>query len=410
MDNNQLLNELKINRNAKPTASGLPVWVWIVGALVALIILFAGWRHFAGSKAISITSETVVAPSAQTGTTSVLDATGYVTARRIATVSSKITGKVKDVLIDEGMRVEAGQILATLDDSEALVDLRLARAQADAANLQLRELQVNRNNADKEAKRQADLWSKKLVAQAAYDNARASAEGLQARQASTAASLRVAQDRVAQAQQQVDNHVVRAPFAGVIIAKSAQPGEMVSPLSAGGGFTRTGIGTIVDMDSLEIQVDVNESFINRVQPGQPIEAILNAYPDWKIPAEVIAIIPTADRAKATVKVRIKLNEKDARVVPDMGVKVSFLNAKTAETDKPIAPPKGVLINPDNVVERGGKKVVFVIKDNTAKLREVELGETFNGRQQILQGLSAGEQLIVTPSDDVQDGSKITTGN
>jgi RND family efflux transporter MFP subunit len=410
MDNNQLLNELKINRNAKPTSSGLPMWVWIVGALLALIILFAGWRHLAGSKAISITSETVVAPSAQTGTTSVLDATGYVTARRIATVSSKITGKVKDVLIDEGMRVEAGQILATLDDSEALVDLRLARAQADAANLQLRELQVNRNNADKEAKRQADLWNKKLVAQAAYDNARASAEGLQARQASTAASLRVAQDRVAQAQQQVDNHVVRAPFAGVIIAKSAQPGEMVSPLSAGGGFTRTGIGTIVDMDSLEIQVDVNESFINRVQPGQPIEAILNAYPDWKIPAEVIAIIPTADRAKATVKVRIKLNEKDARVVPDMGVKVSFLNAKTAETDKPVAPPKGVLINPDNVVERGGKKVVFVIKDNSAKLREVELGETFNGRQQILQGLSAGEQLIVTPGDDVQDGSKITTSN
>src|SRR5467141_1891827 len=173
---------------------------------------------------------------------------------------------------------------------------------------------------------------------------------LRARLANLQEQIKVAQESLAVAQVQLDNTVIRAPFSGVVIAKSAQPGEMISPISAGAGFTRTGIGTIVDMDSLEIQVDVNESYINRVTSEQPVEATLNAYPDWKIPGSVIAIIPTADRSKATVKVRVAIRSKDPRIVPDMGVRVAFLGAPSAAPAGPVA--QGVLVPADAVRSDG----------------------------------------------------------
>ena len=217
--------------------------------------------------------------------------------------------------------------------------------------------------------------------------------------------VRVAQESVAVARVQVDNTEIRAPFSGVVVAKSAQPGEMISPISAGGGFTRTGIGTIVDMDSLEIQVDVNESFINRVAPGQPVEAVLNAYPDWKIPGEVIAIIPTADRSKATVKVRVALRQKDRRIVPDMGVRVSFLSAPSA----PGAPPAGaagVLVPAAAVRVEGKAGVVFVFADDKVQRRAVTLGQSVGPDRQVLSGLSAGERVVLSPPASLGDGAAV----
>ena len=262
-------------------------------------------------------------------TGSVLDASGYVTARRQATVSAKITGKVTEVLIEEGMRVQEGAVLARLDDTEAKAQLALARAQLAAARSQQAEIRAQLEQAERDHERQAELFRRQLVAAQSLDAAVAQRDMLRAKLAATAEQIRVAEESVAVAQVQLDNTVIRAPFSGVVIAKAAQPGEMISPISAGGGFTRTGIGTIVDMDSLEIQVDVNESYINRVTPEQPVEATLNAYPDWKIPGAVIAIIPTADRSKATVKVRIAIKQKDKRLVPDMGVRVAFLSPPSA---------------------------------------------------------------------------------
>ena len=303
--------------------------------------------------------QTAVARAASqgAGAGSVLDASGYVTARRQATVSAKITGKVTEVLIEEGQRVREGAVLARLDDTEAQAQLGLARAQLVAARSQLAEVRAQLVQAEQDYARQKELYDRKLIAPQALDAALAQRDMLRARLAATEEQVKVAQQSQSVAQVQLDNTVIRAPFSGVVIAKSAQPGEMISPISAGGGFTRTGIGTIVDMDSLEIQVDVNESYINRVTPGQPVEATLNAYPDWKIPGEVIAIIPTADRSKATVKVRIAIKAKDERIVPDMGVRVGFLDSKPAAGAAPPAP--GVLVPAEAVRAEGEAAVVFV---------------------------------------------------
>ena len=334
-----------------------------------------------------------------------LDATGYVTARRQATVSAKITGKVREVRIEEGQRVEAGDILATLDDSEARVEVQLRRAQVAAARAQLTEAEAASANAEREYQRQQEVAALKLISASALDAARTQAEASRARTSSQASAVRVAEESLQAAQVQLDNTVVRAPFPGVVTVKAAQPGEMISPISAGGGSIRTGIGTIVDMDSLEIQVDVSEAYINRVQPGQKVEAVLNAYPDWHIPASVIAIVPTADRSKATVKVRIALGEKDARIVPEMGVRVAFLESKSAESATP-APPRGALVPAAAIRQDGGQDVVFLLREGRAERRAVSLGGTLGDSRQVQAGVTAGDTLIVDAPAGLKDGDAV----
>src|SRR5438132_1444648 len=288
--------------------------------------------------------------------------TTVVSANRLeASVSAKITGKVTEVLIEEGMRVREGAVLARLDDTEARAGLGLAQAQLVAARSQLAEVRAQLEQAERDYTRQQGLYDRQLVSPQSLDAALAQRDMLRARLANVREQIKVAQESLAVAQVQLDNTVIRAPFSGVVIAKSAQPGEMISPISAGGGFTRTGIGTIVDIDSLEVQVDVNEAYINRVTSEQPVEATLNAYPDWKIPGSVIAIIPTADRSKATVKVRIAIRSKDPRIVPDMGVRVAFFGSPSAAPATPVA--QGVLV-PAGAARSAG--AVFVYADGKAE--------------------------------------------
>jgi len=393
-----LLKELRIDRRPGVLKKKRR-WPLFLGlAVVAIGVLW--W--LSGGRPVEV--ETAKARSAaEGGPASVLDASGYVTARRIATVSSKITGKVSEVLIEEGQRVADGEVLARLDAADANAQRDLARAQVASSQSQLAEARAQLKLAESNLVRNRELADKKLVALATLDSAVAERNSRAARLVSLERVVNVSQDQLKIAELGVDNTVIRAPFAGVIVTKAAQPGEMISPISGGGGSIRTGIGTLVDMDSLEVQVDVNEAYIGRVQPQMPVEAVLNAYPEWKIPGEVIAIIPTADRSKATVKVRIALKTKDARIVPDMGVRVSFL-----EAEKPGAPkPTGVWVPTRAVQASDGKSAVFVVQGEKVARVAVTAGEVRDVDQMISTGLKGGETVVLSPPAQLKDGSRVT---
>ena len=408
-DSADLLKELKIDRSAPPPRESRRAWLYGIG--VAAVVLLAGlvaWFVVSRGDAIEVRTARVVAIGNGNASASVLDATGYVVARRMATVSAKVTGKVREVLIEEGQRVEAGEVMATLDPVDADAQRALAADQLGAARSQVEFARAQLREAQATVGRLSQLVDQQLVSRAQYDQAVAERDALRAQVATADRQSRVAQDQLAIAALGVDNTVVRAPFAGVVIAKAAQPGEMISPLSAGGGFTRTGIGTIVDMDSLEVEVDVGESYIGRVKPGMPVEATLNAYPDWKIPAEVTAIIPTADRGKATVKVRIALHEQDQRIVPDMGVRVSFLEQARPEGEER---PAGVLVPAAAIVERDGRSVAYALAEpgtaeSEVELRTLELGRTLGDDREVLAGLAGGDEVVVDPPAGLEDGAQV----
>jgi RND family efflux transporter MFP subunit len=322
----------------------------------------------------------------------------------MATVSAKVTGRVKEVLIEEGMRVEEGQVLARLDPIDADAQRTLAASQVSASKSQAESVQAQLVDAEANAKRLSQLVGQQLVSRAQYDQAIAQRDALRAQLATAQRNAQVAGDQLRIAEQGVDNTVVRAPFSGIVTAKAGQPGVSVSPLATG-GFTRTGIGTIVDMESLEVEVEVGESYIGRVQPKMPVEIVLNAYPDWRIPGEVIAIIPAADRGKATVKVRVALKQKDARIVPDMGVRVSFLEAapKQGEEQK----PQGVRVPAAAIVQRDGADAAFVVGDEDAvEQRTVKTGIAMGADRQVLSGLSAGETVVLDAPETLADGDRV----
>ena len=400
-----LLKSLKIDRSAPPPqASRTGLWL-ALGAAGALLLGAIGWFAFGRDPGIEVrTAEVVAIGNGGASSASVLDATGYVVARRMATVSAKIPGKVREVLIEEGQRVEAGQVIATLDPVDAEQQRMLSASQLQAARSQAIGVQAQLKEAEADAARLATLVGQKLVSRAQFDAAIARRDSLRAQAATAQRNAQVAADGLRISAQGVDNTIVRAPFAGVVIAKAAQPGEIVSPMAAGGGFTRTGIGTIVDMDSLEVEVEVGEAFIGRVQPGMRTETVLNAYQDWKIPGTVIAIIPAADRGKATVKVRVGMDAKDARIVPDMGARVGFLEDAKPATQANAKP--GVLVPAAAIVERDGKDVAFVVRDGKAALRTLQLGRTLGDDREVLEGLGGGDAVVLDPSERLVDGARV----
>jgi RND family efflux transporter MFP subunit len=406
-ENQALLGQLRIDRTERETRFDPRRRRWIAaGGLVLVGLIGAGaWFGLSGGAALPVRTVMAQPIAGGAANASVLDATGYVTARRQATVSAQITGTLIEVLIEEGDHVKVGQVLGRLEDTAQRAALAQAQAQLKAAGALLVQYQAQLAQSERDVKRTEDLVERKLVSQQAVEQARTQVETGAAQLQGQRKQIELAEATVRSARVQLGYCTVRAPFTGVVIAKAAQVGEIVSPLSAGGGFTRTGIGTIVDMDSLEIEVDVNEAYINRVQPGQPVESVLNAYPDWRIPSHVIAIIPTADRSKATVKVRIGLDLKDGRIVPDMGVRVSFL-----EEHKPAAQteerPRGVLVPAAAIRKEGGQDVVFVLKERTAQRRTVTLGGASGDSRQVLAGVSPGEAVIVEAPAGLKDDAAV----
>ncbi len=406
-DNKALLAQLRIDRGSPEPEASPNRRLWIIGAAVLVAIGAVAWWLTGRQAAVSVrTAEARAIAAGGAGNASVLDATGYVTARREATVSAQITGTLTQVLIEEGDHVKVGQVLGRLDDTAQRATLAQAQAQVNSAQALLTQAQANLIQSERDVKRAEDLVKRNLVSEQAVEQARTQVATQGAQALSQRRLIDVAQANLRSAQVQLDYCTVRAPFTGVVIAKAAQVGEIISPFSAGGGFTRTGIGTIVDMDSLEIEVDVNEAYINRVQPGQPVESVLNAYPDWRIPSHVIAIIPTADRSKATVKVRIGLDGKDPRIVPDMGVRVSFLEEKKADA-QPQAQPRGALVPVAAIRTDADRAVVFVIKDKKARRRAVTLGGTYGDSRQVLTGIDVGETVILDPPAELKDESPVT---
>jgi len=408
-DKTSLIEQLRIERPAEVEAGARwPKWVAAIVAVVAVGAV-AAWLLMPRGVPVRAATVELAPADVAVGPGSILDASGYVVARRQATVSSKITGKVMHVGIEEGQKVARDEIIARLDDTNARAAVDQARAQLAQADANYTAARVALENAAPTFKRNEQQLEKQVISAQTFDTAKAAYDAARTNLDVTARAVEVARATVAFAQRNLDDTVVRAPFAGIVTVKAAQEGEMVSPNSAGGGFTRTGIGTIVDMDSLEIEVDVSENFINRVRPDQPVTARLNAYPDWAIPAHVIAIIPTADRAKATVKVRVGFDARDDRILPEMGVRVAFLEAPagaTAEGAQPSSAQRPLVVPADAVQVSGDTGVVFVLTDGRVERRSVRLGARIASGQVVLSGLAAGTRVAVGDVSKLADGAKI----
>ena len=394
------LDDLRIERSGKPKTH-LPVWPVAIGiGVLALAIVVVWW--LTRPKALAVRTAIAREITSNGGQRTVLNASGYVTARRAATASSKVTGKVVEVLIEEGLKVKEGQVLARLDDTNVKANLNVAQAQLESAKQGVGETAAQLQQAEAEFQRTAELSKQSIASQSDLDSAEANAKTFRARLARQQSDVTVAERQVEMWQQQMDDLIIRAPFSGVVTTKDAQPGEMISPVSAGGGFTRTGIGTIVDMDSLEIEIDVNESFINRVEAGQPVEATLDAYAQWKIPCTVIAIIPTADRQKSTVKVRVGFDQLDPRILPEMAVKVAF-----RETGGPAPAASRVVMVPKSAIrQQDGRDVVLVVQNGKAERRAVSVSSASGNEAVIGAGVSAGEKVIADSPAGLTDGVKV----
>jgi RND family efflux transporter MFP subunit len=395
------LDELRIEREPESNSTARRGPGWLLMVLLLVVLATASWWYVGRSHVIEVSTSPVARINAQAAST-VLNASGYVTARRQATVSSEMTGKVTEVLIEEGMVVEEGQVLARIDDANIRAAYELARAQRDAAQSALAETEALLREARSSLERTRSLVDRQLASPSELDKAVALADSLEARLATRHADIEVAERNLGVWEEQLADTIIRAPFAGVVVAKNAQPGEMISPVSAGGGFTRTGIGTIVDMGSLEIEIDVNEAYINRVSAGQKVVATLDAYPDWSIPCTVIAIIPTADRQRATVEVRVGFDELDPRILPDMGVKVAFQESSgpAGETLSRVAVPEQAVRQAD------GRHVVFVVVGERVERRAVAVAERREGRVFIESGLSPGERVVTAGPADLADGATV----
>jgi len=356
-------------------------------------------------RPLAVTVARVAERVGDPGSATVLNASGYVTARRRATVSSKITGKLVEVNVEEGDSLTEGQIVARLDDARHRALLRLAESQLAVERRAVQETKSRLELARSTLRRTERLFTEEVVGEAELDAARTEVDVLKARLAYDEERIRVGERDVVLRQTELDDTVIRAPFDGIAISKDAQAGEMVSPVSAGGGFTRTGICTLVDMTSLEIEVDVNEAYISRVRPDQPAVAVLDAYPEWKIPARVITTIPAANRQKATFLVRVGFEELDPRILPDMGIKVAFLEAIESAGE---AQPLRVVTIPRAAIRKdNGRDVVFVVRDDRAERRAITTaGSAYGDRVEVAAGLAAGERVILDPPQQLADGGPV----
>lgn len=398
------LSSLRIEDRSRRKGKAGKRFGLFAAALGAIVVISGAFLAFRGRTPVVEVAAARAAGDERA--TALLNASGYVTPRRRATVAAKVTGRVEQIYAEEGLQVKSGQVLALLDCSQPNAALVSAKTDRDATAAALADLEVQLANADRELARAKQMRSAGINSQEALDTAQTTADSLRSKIALTKEQTRAADARISVAQQDVDNCTVRSPFNGKVVSKDAQRGEIVSPISAGGGFTRTGIATVVDMTSLEVEVDVNESYIARVKPGQKAISTLDAYPDWQIPSTVRTVIPTADRQKATVKVRVAFDKLDPRILPDMGVKVAFLGDEPAKTKKGQEPR--AIIPRSAVRNDGGQPVVYVVNAKKLERRAVKLGSEHGDDVDVMAGLVPGDSVVIRGGDGLRDGQSVDT--
>ena len=390
-----LLSDLRIEGKARRTKRSFPIRFFLVLFLV-VAGAFVWWRTQIWAPEV----RTVIATASDTGPKTVLNASGYIVARRAASCGSKATGLVTHLLIEEGMRVKAGDVLARLDDSDTLASLNLAKAQLDAARAAIEQIEVQSDLAEKNLVRETLLSKTRVDADNTFDGVKAAADGFRAQLKLQQAQIVTAERQVAVMQAAQDDMTISAPFSGVVTTKNAQPGEMISPFATA-GETRTALCTIVDADSLEIEVEVNEDHLNKVTPGQPVIATLDAYPDWPIQAAVFTIIPTADRNKGTVKVRIKFKTGDPRILNQMEVRVAFLEPPQNTPRRP-----GVLVPRLALRDKDGNQFVWIVKDGHAHRQTITVADYAGDQVLVSSGLKGGEAVVVDNHADLSEGARI----
>ena len=342
MASEEQLERLKFSRDPAPSGNGRVIAGVVFGFALGIGLAFAvGFgssdarsSNEAPTNEIDFGQQVVATATAEeaeedaySASDVVLEANGYVVPRRKATVSSIVTGVIEELLVDEGMQVEEGQILARLDSRTLRIQAQIARSRLAVARRGYDETVTRLRYAEREQERLEELVRNSLASDADVDAVRVTVEVLVLEVDRFGNEVTVAEQNAQLREEQIEDLVVRAPFGGTVVARNAQVGEVVSATSAGGGFTRTGIFTLVDMDSLEMEADVNELYLDRVHPGQSVQAELYAYPNWQVNAEVISITRTADRNTGTFKLRIGILQKDERILPDMGVKLRFLRTE-----------------------------------------------------------------------------------
>jgi len=393
------LSKLKIDRSLAPVRTRRRrKWLWL-GAIVLILAIGGGWLVLQ-PRAIAVQATPIVTtyPSQQFV---VLNSTGYVVAQRKAAISSKASGRLEWLGVAEGTLVKAGEVIARLDNRDVAAQLDAALANVKVARAALEQSLAEDRDAQASLKRTQDLVAKKFVSQSALDQAVARADRAVAGVASGRAGLVAAEANAKNAQVAVDYTMIRAPFDGIILSKSANVGDMVTPFSSAAD-SKGAVVTMADMSTLEVEADVSESSLSKIKVGQPAEIALDALPDSRFRGGVSRIVPTVDRAKATVMTKVRFDAIDPRVLPEMSAKVSFLSQPvTAEQQKPL-----VAVSPDALAQRDGKTVVYVIRDNKAVEVRVTPGARIADVTAIAGDVRTGEKAVLKPAPEIKDGALV----
>lgn len=399
------LSRLRIDRDRPPPGVSRAVrrsaYIAIASALIVVVVFLV--LRGGGGRPVEVALAELVGggASASTGVT----ANGYVVARTKASVSSKITGRLEYLGVDEGDVVEAGRIIARLEAQDYVAALAEREAELATARAGLAESEAERDQLERDVARAKDLLARGLASAQQTEQLAAQLTTAQARVERMRATVAAADAAVNVARANLENTRIRAPFSGTILRKDAEVGEVVAPVATGSGLTRGAVVTMADFETLEVEVDVNESYISRIHHGQPATITLDAYPDIDFPARVRQIVPTADRQRATVLVKVSFVERDEHILPEMAATVEFLEAEGAAPGE--SPPARLFVPAAAVQDEAGRQVVWIVRGDRVERRQVEAGPVTGERREIRSGLSGGERVVIAGAESLEDGMRVT---
>jgi RND family efflux transporter MFP subunit len=400
------LSRLKISRDAPSRASRQALRRNAILAVVAVVLIGAGflWTRRATGLEVAIALAEVVGEGRGEGIG--ITANGYVVARTQASVSSRITGRLAFLGVEEGSVVRRGEIVARLENDDYQAVVRQAQAEVLRAQAALVEAEATRDQLARDLRRSRSLLEDSLASEREVEDFEARLTAAEARVGVQEAMVQSAEASVGVAEANLENTYIRAPFNGTVLRKDAEVGEVVAPVATGGGLTRGAVVTMADLETLEVEVDVNEAYIAQIASGQPTRITLDAYPDSSYMGEVRQIVPTADRQRATVLVKVSILEDDPRILPEMGARVDFVEQAAGDIADSTTQPSRVFVAAEAVRDESGQPVVWVVRDGRVYRVLVEAGPVSGGRREIRDGLSGGEQVVVEGPEELEDGAAV----